>query len=212
MSNIPVNTDIPVKVMKAIFQVVLGDMTQKKFKECLLCYGIKTPAPEYYSNTLSIIFRNFKPLLEGILKKNREKVVKYYERCGSQLVRRKMNICASGDGCYTRRSFSSIYASRYCIVFMIESWTGTVVDVTLIEKCCNKKCKKRLYSLLECSEGKFHGGSKSLEVSAVLELYKQSDTPDFPLRYTTYVGDGDANVHNSIKSHTPAFYNGEFEI
>ena len=95
---------------------------------------------------------------------------------------------------------------------MIESWTGTVVDVTLIEKCMNKKCRKALFSLQKCPDGKFHGGSKSLEVSAVLELYKQSDTPDFPLRYTTYVGDGDANVHNNIVSHTPRFYNGEFVI
>ena len=217
-SNIPANSDVPVRVMKALLQVVLGDLTQKKFAECLLTYGIKTPTPEYYGNVLSMLFSNFKPILEEILAKNREKVYEYYLRRGHKPVRgsnneNRMHICVSGDGCYTRRSFSSIYASRYCIVFLIEVYTGTVVDVTIIEKCMQKQCREQKYfSLQKCPHGLFHGESKSLEVSAVLELYKASEAVGFPFRYTTYVGDGDANVHNNIIKHDPPFYNNDFKI
>ena len=95
---------------------------------------------------------------------------------------------------------------------MIESWTGTVVDVTLVKKCMSKKFRKQFFSLNECPDGNFHGCSKTLEVSAVLSLYEASDKPDFPFCYTTYVGDGDSNVHNNIIKHKPPFYNDEFII
>ena len=213
-SNIPTNSDVPVHVMKALLQVILGDITQKKFAEVVLAYGLKAPSPEYFNHVLNIIFKEFKPLLEQILIDNRKKVYEYYlRRCGQQPVDGRMHICVSGDGCYTRRSFSSIYASRYCIVFLIEVKTGTVIDFTIIEKCMDKICRaKKYFTLNKCEHGKFHGESKSLEVSAVLELFKASEEVGFPFRYTTYVGDGDANVHNHIQSYKPAFYENKYPI
>ena len=211
-SNIPTNVPVPVKVMKAVFQTILGDITLKDFSECMLAMGLKAPSSEYFGNIVNIIFKEFKTVLDEILRKNRQEVFDYYLRNGIMPVNGKMNICVSGDGCYTRRSFMSIYASRFCIAFMIESWTGAVVDVTLVKKCLNKNCPKEIFSLTPCIDGNFHGCSKTLECSAVKSLYLRSDKPEFPFRYTVYVGDGDSNVHNSIITHTPPFYNGDYEI
>ena len=63
---------------------------------------------------------------------------------------------------------------------------------------------------MNATKKKFHGASKSLEVSAALSLYQNSAQPDFPFRYTIYVGDGDSNVIKAVTKKN--FYGDAFPI
>ena len=57
--------------MKAVFQTILGDITLKDFSECMLAMGLKAPSSEYFGNIVNIIFKEFKTVLDEILRKNR---------------------------------------------------------------------------------------------------------------------------------------------
>ena len=217
-SNVPksakVNKNLPVHIMKAILSILVGDIAPRHFKEVLLAYGLKVPGPQYFYSVMHMIFDEFSHVFDAILKANRQKVKEHYINIRKvKPIGGKVNIIVSSDGCYTRRAFKSIFESRFCIAFMVDCHTGTVVDLQVIQKCTADDCmSKPLFSLNDCPDGNFHGASKSLEVSAVLALYERSAKDDFPFRYTTYVGDGDSNVYANIKAHTPSFYGEDFPI
>ena len=204
---------VPIHLLKAVLSCLLGDITPDAFSAILTSLGLKAPGPEYYYSLINILYEEFREVINGILRENRAKVAEYYEKNNHKAVNGKHNICCSCDGCYTRRSFQSLYLSRFCISFMIECITGTIVDMVVVERCVSDTCRdQEQWTMNDCPDGKFHGCSKSLEVSCALLLYERSTAPDFPFRYTTYVGDGDSNVINNVLDHTPPFYGPDFPI
>ena len=54
-------------------------------------------------------------------------------------------------------------------------------------------------SAIKCSDGKFHGPSKNMEVAAAKNLFKRTTQANFPFRYKVFVADGDANVAKTIQ-------------
>ena len=96
---------------------------------------------------------------------------------------------------------------------MIESWTGTIVNLVVVEKCMDQECrKKELFSTTDCPNGNFHGCFKTMECSAVISLFERSEEEGYPFNYTVYVGDGDSNVIKRVLDRRPSFYGDDITI
>ena len=65
-----------------------------------------------------------------------------------------------------RGAVTPVRITLFCLAFAIEAHTGTVVDVTVVERGVDLECSKNN----QVCPNKLHGSTKSLEVAAVLHL------------------------------------------
>ena len=212
------NSDIlkgyPVHVLKSMFNCLRGQVSHETFRAICASNGLKSLSKDSFYDIITLIYHENNALFEELIKHNRNEVIKFYKKHKDKTVyqKGKYNICVSCDGSYTKRSYLNIYDSRFVISFIVESYTGLIIDCVCIEKCISPDCKPHLpdFNKTDCPNNKFHGSSKSLEVSAAITLFRNSEREGYPFRYLTYVGDGDSNVWFHLSDEI--FYNGEFTI
>ena len=204
----PQSTHLPIRLAKSLFSCLLGQLTYVIFKQLFQGQGLSVPGESYFHKICTTIYKVYGNVFEEILQKNRNSVKEFYLRRGVKLNDDgKMDITISCDGAYTRRSHNRVYLSRYCLAFAIEAYTGTVIDVVVVERCTDNDCYRANGNI--CPNKKHHGTAKTLEPAAVLQLYIRSDKADFPFRYTIYIGDADSGVFSKIIQFRPEIYGAE---
>ena len=124
----------------------------------------------------------------------------------------KINPVVSVDGTYSERG----YHGRYCVSFIIDHYTGLVIDFNAMEKC--RACDEKNTSATSCKrenvyEDSFldkdqlipremhHGSSGTMEGENALILFKRALTinPNIKFQYLEYISDGDCKIYSKIK-------------
>ena len=119
-----------------------------------------------------VVFKEMKQWFNSLEEQRTEFIKEFYKRLGIHERNGKLDIIVSIDGSYTKRSYRKIYNSIYCITFVFDCITGTCIDYEIVERCIDPEYPGT--STAACGTGKFHGSSKSMEVSAALNLYKKT--------------------------------------
>jgi len=111
-----------------------------------------------------------------------------------------LNLSVSGDGSWKKRGFSSLFG----VTTLIAYHTGKVID--LIVK--NSYCQTCLYFKNNSNDVKYEthkenchinhkGSSGKMEVDAMLEMFQRSQEL-YGVKYSNYIGDGDAKTFKAI--------------
>lgn len=124
-----------------------------------------------------------------------------------------MNLKVSGDGSWKKRGFSSLFG----VTMLIGYYTSKIIDIVVKGSYCqaciyyDKKDKNESYYLEhkeECPINHIDSAGK-MEVDAVLEMVERSEEL-FGVKYSNYIGDGDAKTLKAILDVQP--YGENFEM
>ncbi|KAJ8891762.1 hypothetical protein PR048_004315 [Dryococelus australis] len=88
------------------------------------------------------------------------------------------------------------HVSLHGVVTCTSVDTGKVIDVDILSKHCTCKDKLNGKHKEACSVN-YKGTSMGMEVSGVVNIFNRS-IPQYNVRYTNYLGDGDFKGHKSI--------------
>ena len=185
---------LPKECLADVFLCLAGEIRFDQLRSLMRNKGLDDFGRNTYYDIFWILYAEQSELFEDIMVNNRKKVLKFYKDRFNITPdsEGKIDITVSADGCYTKRSYQSIYNSRFCVTFIIECYTGIVIDLQVVERCRDPDHKDRTAEY--CEDGKFHGSAGLLEISAAKTLYRRSAAPDWPFRYMVHVGDGDSAV------------------
>ena len=148
------------------------------------------------------VYTDYKKFFEELKTDTIDQIKRFYVRNGATSNDGKIDIIISMDGSYPKRTSRTNYDSIYCITFVIEAYTGTVLDYEVIQKCL--KTGKGHDSRLEfCADKLFHGSSSSMEVAAAVNLFTRSADPMYPFRYKVVVSDGDCKAFDHVQKLYP---------
>ena len=151
----------------------------------------------YYSHVKKIF--DIQKSTAGPKKQKAHQIIKdYYMRKGITCdADGRMPIVVSLDGSYPRRG----YASLSCVSFVVESFTNTIVDELVSDRCTNCKTRANKSTDGSCPEQKHHCNAGDLEGFNGLQAVENSK--GFGFRYSIIVGDGDCKVFPLIAKKYP---------
>ncbi|XP_071577515.1 uncharacterized protein [Temnothorax nylanderi] len=116
-----------------------------------------------------------------------------------------LNFTVSGDGSWKKRGFSSLYG----VTTLIAYYSGKVIDLIVKSSYCqacvyfrNHADNDQSAEHLENCTITHKGSAGKMEVDAVLEMFRRSEEY-YGVRYTNYVGDGDAKTFKTILDAKP---------
>lgn len=126
-------------------------------------------------------------------------------------------LTVSGDGTWKKRGFSSLFG----VSSLIGHYSGKVLDICVKSLYCHA-CKTWENKLESQEYKEWHenhinnhecranhiGPSGSMEVSAIVEMFKRST--DLGVKYRNYIGDGDSKTYIGVLNAHP--YGEEFKI
>ena len=101
------------------------------------------------------------------------------------------------DGTYSQPG----HHARFGVTFIIDCYTGLIIDVQAQEMCRECKDKTILGSTCSQTEPKFHGQSGDTEGKNAFVLFSRA--PEFGFFYIDYVSDGDNKVAPIIQNVYP---------
>ena len=189
---------IPIECVAHVFQCLAGEIKFENLRDIMRAKGLTEFGRNSYYDILWLLYKEQKNIFKDYMENNRKRVLEFYRKRFNVTpdAEGKIDIAISADGCYTKRSYKSVYNSRYCVTFIIECYTSIVIDLEVVEQCQDKS---HTDTSEYCSDGKFHGSSGLLEISAAKTLYKRSVTEEgWPFRYLIHVGDGDSAVGHHV--------------
>ena len=109
-----------------------------------------------------------------------------------KLINGLLPILISSDGSYPKRGHQSLI----CVNFIIEAYTGSVIDICVVRRCTKCSDHKKLGT--HCNSGLFHGTANDMEVETVKILFGRSK--ELGLMYQHMISDGDSTAWNSVKN------------
>ncbi|KAJ8897792.1 hypothetical protein PR048_003142 [Dryococelus australis] len=101
------------------------------------------------------------------------------------------------DGSWHRRGHVSLHG----VVTCTSVDTGRVIDVDILSKHCTCKDKLKVKHREACSAN-YKGTSGGMEVSGVVNIFYRA-IPQYNVRYTNYLGDGDCKDHKAVLQTAP---------
>lgn len=109
------------------------------------------------------------------------------------------DIGAMFDGTWQKRGHSSLNG----VITASSIDTGKILDVECLSKYCFKCKGKDLKSDTHDCQANFEGSSGAMEVAGAKAIFDRSMKRDVPVRYVTYLGDGDSKAFQSVVDSIP---------
>lgn len=111
-----------------------------------------------------------------------------------------LNFTVSGDGSWKKRGFSSLYG----VTTLIAYYSGKVIDLVVKSSYCqactyfkNHPDDEQSDKHIESCAITHKGSSGKMEVDSMVEMFSRSEEK-YGVRYTNYVGDGDAKTFKAL--------------
>lgn len=131
----------------------------------------------HYAESMNIVFQTVRQY--------------YQDEIGVFPVDNIIPVEVSYDGTYAKRGFKSLYAMGY----LVEVYTGYVIDMLVIGKC--RLCPRVSRGMEVCPHGDYIGSSGGMEVQIARILWGRSR--DLGFEYRVMVADGDAATFNAVR-------------
>ena len=180
--------------LKQIYTCLLEDKGYSGYRRFAAAQNI-TPLSisNYYSNC-EYLYKMMEKCTEEHLREVHKKVIIFYkDELKVNKILGLIPLTVSLDGTYKKRGYHSNFAAS----FLIEAYSGHIIDYELSEKCSICPLKIRNKGGTTCPHGLFHGSSGSMEVLNAQKLFERGHTLGF--RYDTLICDGDCKAYEAIK-------------
>ncbi|GFV80996.1 uncharacterized protein TNCV_2269801 [Trichonephila clavipes] len=104
------------------------------------------------------------------------------------------DITVAIDGTWQKHGHTSLNGA----VISTSFYTGKVLDASILSRFC--KCPNKMHN--ENCKANHFGNNGSMEVSGAIEIFQRSESLH-DLRYTKFLGDGDARAYKAVNEMQP---------